>query len=151
MFSPRIRERYGDHATIPRLFRRDGRAHLFADHQNCERARYGGATSPAASAGWRWRGRSTLITHREDVVRLAVKRYCSRAIHRLQILLNLESRWALLLNDSQRTVAMCAEGFHCCSVEHRADGAPERAHAAKSTRFFASKASPLHPPLSPNG
>src|SRR3989442_980075 len=30
-------------------------------------------------------------------------------------------------------------------------GFPDRAHAAKRIRFFASKASPLHPPTSPNG
>src|SRR6059036_266333 len=104
------------HATIPRLCRKDGRVHLFADHQNCERTWYRGAASPAASARRRWWGRSALIAHREDVVRPAVERYRSGAVHCLQILLNLESRWAFLFNDSQSTVAMRAKGFHRCGV-----------------------------------
>src|SRR5207244_12280358 len=47
----------------------------------------------------------------------------SGAVHRLQILLNLERRRVFLLNDGQGTVAMCAERFHRRRIEYCAIGA----------------------------
>src|SRR5438093_13759265 len=104
------------------LRQKDPGAHLFADHENRKRARYRGAACSAASARWRWRGRSALITHGEDAVRFAVERYRSGAVHRLEILFNLETRRGILLNNCQCTVAMCAERFHRRRVEHCAVG-----------------------------
>src|ERR1035437_8531185 len=109
-----------DHATIPRPRQKDGGVHLLADHKNRKRARYCRGPGPAASARWRRRCRPTLITHRQDVVRPAIERHRPGAIHGLKILLDLEARRALLLDDSQRTVAMCAEGLQRRRVEHRA-------------------------------
>src|ERR1019366_5320005 len=87
--------------------------HSPADRKNRKRARYGRGPGPAASARWRRRCRPTLVTHGQDVVRLAIERHRPGAIHRLKILLDLETRRAVLLDDGQRAVAMCAEGFHC--------------------------------------
>src|SRR5712664_373306 len=93
---------------------------LLPDHQNRKRTRYRCALGTAASA-WRWRRRRpALLAHRQHVVRLAVERDRSGEIHRLKILLDLETRRALLLDDGQRTVAMRAEGFHRRGVEHGA-------------------------------
>ncbi len=104
----------------PRRIRLDDISSL-PDHQNRERTRdRGGPVHRPPSGGWRrWR-RPSLLAHRQDVVRLAVERDRSGAIHRLQILLDLETRRALLLDDSQRAVAMRAEGFHRRRIEHRA-------------------------------
>src|ERR1035438_2219280 len=85
---------------------------LLADHQNCKRTWYHRALGPAAPSAFVRRRRRcrrrrpTLLAHREDVVRLAVERDCSGAIHRVEILLHLETRRALLLHDGQRAVAM---------------------------------------------
>src|SRR5947199_9166871 len=95
---------------------------LLANHKNRKRARYGRGLGPAASAGWRRRRRSALLAHREEVVRLAVERDRPRSVHRLKVLLHLETRRALLLDDGQRAVAMRSEGFHRRRVEHCAVG-----------------------------
>src|SRR6202035_1140876 len=64
---------------------------LLADHQNRKRTWHRCALRSAAPArGWR-RRRSTLLAHRQDVIRLAVERDRSGAIHRLKILLDLET------------------------------------------------------------
>src|SRR5262245_56800290 len=109
----------------------EGPRALSPDHQNCERAWYCRAAGAAASARRRWRGRSTLIAHRENVVCLAVKRNRSGTVHRLQILLNLESCWTFLLNDGQRAIAVSAECFHRCGIEHRAVGATGERQSAE--------------------
>src|ERR1700680_2890006 len=58
------------------------------------------------------------------MARLAVKRDRARAVRRpgLQVLLDLETRRALLLDDGHRTVALSAERFHRRRVERRAVG-----------------------------
>src|SRR5580700_8280415 len=89
----------------------------FADHQDRERAWNRRRTLRATSAGGCRRGRSTLIAHREDVVRLAVERDCPSAIHRLQILFHLEAGRAILLDDGQRAVALSAKDLHGRWVE----------------------------------
>src|SRR5213594_1433995 len=96
---------------------------LLADHKDRKSAWYRSAAGSAASAGRRWRSRSALIAHCEDVVRFAVEGDRSGAVHRRQILLNLERRRVLLLNDGQCTVAMCAECFHRRRIEYCAIGA----------------------------
>src|SRR6476659_4296739 len=55
-----------------------------------------------------------LRCHREEMARLAVERDRARAIRRprLQVLLHLETRRALLLDDGHRAVALRAECFH---------------------------------------
>src|SRR5438552_4740559 len=58
------------------------------------------------------------------MARLAVKRDCARAVRGpgLQVLLDLETRRALLLDDGHRPVALRAEGFRGRRVERRAVG-----------------------------
>src|SRR6516164_6957030 len=93
---------------------------LFADHQNCKRTWYGCALRSAAAAR-RWgRRRSTLLAHGQDVIGLAIEGDGSGAIHRLKILLDIETRWTLFLDDRQGAVAVRAEGFHRRGVEHGA-------------------------------
>src|ERR1019366_8983605 len=75
---------------------------LLADHQKCKRTWPRCALGPATPARRWWRRRPTLLAHRQDVVSLAVERDRSGAIHRLKILLALETRRTLLLDDGQR-------------------------------------------------
>src|SRR5262249_25834939 len=96
---------------------------LLADHKDRKSAWNRCAARSAASAGRRWRSRSALIAHCEDMVRFAVERDRPGAVHRLQILLDLERRRVLLLNDGQCTVAMRAVRFHRRRIEHCAIGA----------------------------
>src|SRR2546423_14717164 len=58
------------------------------------------------------------------MARLAVKRDGAGAVRRpgLQVLLDLETRRALLLDDGHRAVALRAERFLCRRVERRAVG-----------------------------
>src|ERR1017187_10291586 len=93
---------------------------LLADHQNCKRTWHRCALGPATPARRWWRRRPTLLAHRQDVVSLAVERDRSGAIHRLKILLDLETRRTLLLDDGQRAVAVRAEGFLRRRVENGA-------------------------------
>src|SRR4051812_24386698 len=117
---------------IPTFLSAEGTARdLFTDHDDRERARDGGAAASAAAAGRRWcpRGRRRrrwpdLRCHREEMAGLAVKRDGARAVRRprLQVLLHLETRGALLLDDRHRAVALRAEGFHGRRIERRAVG-----------------------------
>src|SRR5262249_61228673 len=85
----------------------------------------------ATAAGWRgrrrWRRRwrPDLRRHREQMARLAVECDRARAVRRpgLQVLLDLETRRALLLDDGHRAVALRAERFHRLRVERRSVGA----------------------------
>src|SRR5450759_4901530 len=113
------RPEQGRRAAAPK----DGGVHLLANHKNRKRTRYRWALAPAASGRWRRRCRPALNAHGQDVVRLAVERQRSGTHHRLEILLDLETRRALLLDDGHRAIAMRAEGFHRHRVEHRAVGA----------------------------
>ncbi len=71
----------------------------------------------------RWRRRrAALLRHREEVACLAVERHRAGAIHGLQVLLHLETRRALLLDDGHRAIAMRAERLHRRGIEHRAVG-----------------------------
>jgi hypothetical protein len=93
---------------------------LLADHQDCKRTGNRRPLWPPASPR-RWRRRGpALLTHGEEMVRLAVERDRSSAVHRIKVLLHLETSRALLLNDSQGAVSMGTEGFHSRRVEHRA-------------------------------
>src|SRR5205085_11340642 len=72
---------------------------LPSNHQNGERAGYCRCLAAAAAGGRRrWR-RATLLAHRQDVVCLAVESDGSRTVHRVQVLLDLETRRAFLFND----------------------------------------------------
>src|SRR6185295_15507076 len=73
---------------------------------------------------WRRRWRRGLRCHREQMTRLAVKRDRARAVRRpgLQVLLDLETRRALLLDDGHRAVALRAERFHRRRIEGCAVG-----------------------------
>ena len=54
------------------------------------------------------------------MVGLAVERDRSCTVHRLEILLDLETRGTVLLDDRQRAIAMSAESLHRGWVEHGA-------------------------------
>src|ERR1700724_1842637 len=89
-----------------------------ADHDDREGTR----NRATAAAACRWRGprrwsrrwRRGLRSHRKQMARLAVKRDCARAVRRpgLQVLLDLETRRVLLLDDGHRAVALRAARFH---------------------------------------
>src|SRR5579864_5943783 len=65
---------------------------LFADHQDCKRAGNRCPLWPSASPR-RWRRRGpALLTHGEKMVRLAVERDRSSAVHRIKVLLRSEER-----------------------------------------------------------
>src|SRR5450755_4435200 len=85
---------------------------LLADHQNRKRTGYRCALASTAPAWWWRRCRATLLRHGEQVARLAVERHGAGAIHRFQVLLDIETGRALFLDDGHRAVAMCAERFH---------------------------------------
>src|SRR4029077_8927756 len=74
---------------------------------------------------WRRRWRPGLRSHRERMARLAVKRDGARAVRGpgLQVLLDVETRRALFLDDGHRAVALRAERFLRRRVERRAVGA----------------------------
>src|SRR5215472_13136582 len=95
---------------------------LLADHQNCKRSWDRSALWRPAAARRRGRRRLALLTRRQDAVRLAAERDSSGAAHRLEILLDFETRRAFLLDDSQSAVAVRAEGFHRRGVECGAIG-----------------------------
>ena len=104
---------------------------LLADHDDREGTRDRSAAASAAAAcrrrrprRRRRRRRPDLRCHREEMARLAVERDRARAVRwpRLQVLLHLETRRALLLDDRHRAVALRAERFHRRRVERRAVG-----------------------------
>src|SRR5579872_4204412 len=91
---------------------------LFPDLQDRERAGH----EPAAAAAARLRvGRSLVLRgDQQDLAGLAVKRACLRARHRLDRLLHLEVRRAVLLDDGERAVALRAEALRRLWIERRA-------------------------------
>src|SRR5882762_3967158 len=123
------RRRLGRHPAPPS----DGSAGLLdADHDDREGTRNRSTAAAATAAGgWRRprrrrrRWRPGLRCPREQTARLAVKRECARAVRRpgLQVLLDLEARRALLLDDRHRAVALRTERFHRRRVKRRAVGA----------------------------
>src|SRR5689334_7712289 len=104
---------------------------LDADHDDREGTRNRGTAADAPAAcrwrsprRWRWRRWPGLRCHREQMAGLAVKRDRARTVRGpgLQVLLDLETRRALLLHDGHRAVALRAERLHRRGVERRAVG-----------------------------
>ena len=106
-----VRALVNDAPILP-VDQKDGGMSLLSNHKNRKRAWYRRTSGWAASARWWGRCWSTLIAHREDVICFTVESDRTRAIHRLQILLDLETRWAVLFDDGQRTIALRAVSFH---------------------------------------
>src|SRR5690242_14016553 len=95
---------------------RSSKTALPPDHQDRERARDGRPSRRPATRRRRRRG-SALVAHGEDVIRLAVERDRSRAVHRLEVLLDNETRRTLFLDDGERSVALRTECLHGRRVE----------------------------------
>src|SRR5258706_1846649 len=104
----------------------DRLACLLADHDDREGARYRAGAAPARTARWRrwWWWWCRLRCHHEHMARLAVEADGARAVigPGLQVLLDLEARRTLLLDDGHRAVALRTERFHRRRIELRTVG-----------------------------
>src|SRR5215469_260967 len=88
-----------------------------------EHRRASTAAAPGFGVGAGRRRRTVLGGDEEHVAGLGVERGSFGAAHGLHGLLDLESGWALFLDDGQRAVAVGAEGLHRRGVEERTVGA----------------------------